>query len=148
MPAVAYGYPSVDIAPLAMKCWQQSLCARTSDHISEANSLHSEQITVHSVGSRDSGTETECWLANIYCWGSFQSHSNIVRGHSIQTRTACLANVVSVNVQTVWCRQKISRCRKIMKKLKWWSCPAKLGWRQHSQNNSRRILFRREIILT
>ena len=45
MPAVAYSYPSVDIAPLAVKCWQQSLCAHTSDHISEEISLHRSQFT-------------------------------------------------------------------------------------------------------
>ena len=46
MPAVAYGYPSVDIALLAVKCWQQSLCALISDHILEENSLHLEQIKI------------------------------------------------------------------------------------------------------
>ena len=57
----------VVIPLLAVKCWRQSLCELISDHILEENSLHLEQITVCSVGSRDSGTETECWLAGIYC---------------------------------------------------------------------------------
>ena len=29
--------------------------------------LRGEQIIVRSIGSRDSGTETECWIAGIYC---------------------------------------------------------------------------------
>ena len=33
MPAVVSGCPSVDIALLGVKCWQQSLCARISDRI-------------------------------------------------------------------------------------------------------------------
>ena len=60
-------YAIKDSFILAVKCWQQSLCARISDHIFEENSLHLEQITVHSIGSRDFGTETECWLPGIYC---------------------------------------------------------------------------------
>ena len=37
-------------------------------------------------------------------------------GHSMPTRMACRDNVVSVNDQTVRCRQKIRRRRRIMKK--------------------------------
>ena len=38
-----------------------------------------------------------------------QLHSNTVRGHSTQTRMACLGNVVSASVLTARCRRRIRR---------------------------------------
>ena len=57
--------------------------------------------------------------------GAIFSHIRISSGVTTCKRgTACLANVVSANVQTVRCRQRIRRCREITKKLKWWISPS------------------------